>query len=100
MEYLLVLILILIISLIFEIRYKIHLYGSIKERLIVTVNLFIVGLIWDYYGVYRKHWIYPGNGLIGIYIFGLPIEEFLFHLIAPYAVLTAYKFWDKKLRIK
>lgn len=97
-EYLLILILILVISLIFEIKYRIHLYHSLKERLVVTLNLFIVGLIWDYYAVYRKHWIYPRNGLIGIYIFGLPVEEFLFHLIIPYAILTAYKFWDKKIK--
>ena len=98
MEYLLILLIILLIAFLVEWKYRIHLYRSMKERLIVTLTLFLVGLIWDYYAVYRKHWSYPGNGLIGIYIFGLPLEEFLFHLIAPYAILTTYKFYDKRIK--
>ena len=75
-----ILVVILIVTLIIEFRYKIHLYHSIKERIIVTMNIFIFGMIWDYYATYRSHWLFPGPGLIGIRIYGLPIEEFLFSL--------------------
>ncbi len=98
MEYLIILIAILLIALFFEIKYRLHLYHSLKERIIVTLNIFIIGLLWDYYGTYRQHWSYSGIGLIGIYVLGLPIEEFLFHLIVPYAILTTYKFYDKKVK--
>lgn len=98
MEYFIILMIVLTITLFIEIKYKIHIYHSLKERLIVTFNIFIVGMIWDYYATYRSHWIFPGPGLIGIRIYGLPIEEFLFFLIIPYGAFTMYKFYDKKIK--
>ncbi len=98
MEYFIILMVILLITIFVEWKYHIRLYHSIKERLIVTLNIFLVGMIWDYYAVYRSTWIFPGPGLIGLRIYGLPIEEFLFYLIAPYAVFTMYKFYDKKIK--
>lgn len=98
MEYLIILTLILAITIFIELRYHIHLYHSMKERIIVTLNIFIVGMIWDYYATYNSHWVFPGPGLIGIRIFNLPIEEFLFFLIVPYAAFTMYKFYDRKIK--
>lgn len=96
MEYLSILIAILLITIFVEYRYKIRLYHSRKERVFVTLNIFLFGMIWDYFATYRQHWVFPGDGLIGLRIFGLPVEEFLFFLIVPYAALVMYKFYDKK----
>ena len=98
MEYLLILVAILIITLFFEFRFNIHLFHSLKERIIVTSNIFVFGMIWDYYAIYHSHWTFPGNGLIGLRILGLPIEEFLFFIIVPYAALTMYKFYDDRIK--
>ena len=95
-EYLIILLIILALAIYFEYKYHIHLYHSRKERLQVTFSIFVAAMTWDYFAVYRHHWIFPGNGLVGIRIFGLPIEEFLFFLIIPYIVLIVYKFFDKK----
>ena len=81
-----------------EYKYHIHLYHSRKERLLVVLNIFIFGVLWDYFAIYRHHWIFPGNGLVGVRILGLPVEEFLFFLIIPYAALVMYKFYDTKVR--
>lgn len=62
------------------------------------MNIFIFGMIWDYYAVSNQHWIFPGPGLIGTRIYGLPIEEFLFFLIVPYAAFTIYKFYDSRIK--
>jgi len=97
-EYLIILIIVFLIALLFEFKYKIHLYHSLKERIIVTLNIFIIGFIWDWYATYKGHWSYPGTGLIGISFLGLPIEEVLFHLIAPYAIITTYKFYDERIK--
>ena len=96
MEYFIILMIILLFTIFVEFKYHIHLYHSMKERVIVTLNIFIFGIIWDFYATYRSHWIFPGPGLIGLRIFGLPIEEFLFFLIVPYGAITMYKFYDKK----
>ncbi len=85
-------------ALFLEFRFRIHLYRSLKERLIVTFFFFVVGVAWDTYAVTSKHWIFPGDGLIGYHIGVLPLEEYLFILIVPFWILTAYKVWDKKIK--
>ena len=97
-EYLLILVCILVVTIFFEYKYKIHLYHSRKERLFVVLNIFLFGMLWDYFAMYRHHWIFPGDGLVGVRIYGLPVEEFLFFLIIPYAALVMYKFYDTKLK--
>ncbi len=98
MEYLAILILILLIAIWVEYKNHIHLYHSRKERILVTLNIFVFGMLWDYFAVYRHHWMFPGNGLCGFRIYGLPIEEFGFFLIVPYVALVIYKYWDKKIK--
>lgn len=97
-EYLIILSIILLTTIFIEHKWNIHLYHSRKERFIVTLHIFLFGMLWDYFAVYREHWIFPGNGLIGIRIYGLPIEEFLFFLIVPFFALTLYKFYDSKIK--
>jgi len=55
-------------------------------------------MVWDYFATWRQHWVFPGNGLLGLRFFGLPIEEFLFFLIMPYFAFTLYKVFDKKIK--
>lgn len=45
-------------------------------------------IAWDTYAVSHQQWIFPGNGLLGVYIGILPIEEYLFFLKPPYFALT------------
>ncbi len=98
MEYLSILLLIIIIAIFFEHKYNLRLYHSRKERIIVVISLFLAGILWDYYAVARGHWIYPGSGLVGVFIFRLPIEDFLFMLVVPYSVLITYKFYDTRIK--
>jgi lycopene cyclase domain-containing protein len=98
MEYFIILVVMLIAVIFAEWKFHLHLYHSIKERIIITLHIFLLGMIWDYYATYNQHWIFPGPGLVGIRIFNLPIEEFMFFLIVPYAVLTTYKYLDKRIK--
>lgn len=81
-----------------EWKFRLHLYRSLKQRIIITLHIFILGMIWDYYATYHQHWIFPGPGLIGVRIFNLPIEEFMFFLIVPYAIIATYKYLDKRIK--
>lgn len=98
MEYFLILMGFLALAVFLEWKFKIHIYHSRKERIITSVVLLIIGTAWDYFATWRQHWIFPGNGLLGIRIFGLPLEEFLFFLIMPYVTLTLYKIFDAKIK--
>ena len=52
---------------------------------IITVGLFFIA--WDIYFTYQDVWGFSEQYLIGIRIFKLPLEEWLFFLLIPYASL-------------
>ncbi|MDO8659547.1 MAG: hypothetical protein Q7K54_03000 [Candidatus Parcubacteria bacterium] len=94
--YLIILIIILLVTIFIRYKYGIRIYNSRKEGFQVTLHFFVFGLLLDYFGIYNSYWIFSGNGLIGMRIYGLPIEEFLLYLIIPYSVLIVYKFYTRK----
>jgi len=98
LEYLLILIILLVTTLILEKTYHIHLYHNRKERLEIIGLFFIVGVLWDTFSIWRGYWIFPQGKNLGIIIGLMPLEEYLFILILPYFILTVYKIIDSKFR--
>ena len=97
-EYLLILIILLVVTLIIEKTNHIHLYRNRKERLEVIGLFFIVGVLWDTFAIWRGHWVFPPDKSLGIVIGLMPLEEYLFILIIPYFILTIYKIIDSKFK--
>ena len=95
MDYLTILLIFLLVAVFFELIFRIRLYHSFKERIIIVGLFFILGITWDFYAVSRGHWKFPGNGILGVYVGNLPIEEYLFFLIMPYFAVTFYKTLEK-----
>jgi hypothetical protein len=95
---LIVIILLFILCFILEKEYRVVLYNSKKERLIVAGAIFIVLMIWELLNrfVYQA-WLYTGRGLVGIYIFGLPLEIYLFYLVGPYFAFIMYELIQKEI---
>ena len=87
----------LILAIFLHQKFHLKIYKSKKVMAATVLAAFITGILWDYYATWRHHWIFPGNGLIGIRILGLPIEEFLFFLIMPYWGLTIFRLIEAKL---
>jgi lycopene cyclase domain-containing protein len=98
MEYLLILIFLFLVSLFLKVGFKIHLYNSLKERIIIPIIFVIIGFLWESLALYRHHWTFEGPGLIGINFLGIPLEEYLFYLIVPYFILTLYKVLTKEMK--
>lgn len=98
MEYLIILLALLVAGIVIEWKYKIHLYHSRKERIIITLIFFIIGVLWDSFAIFRGHWGFPGKGLVGITLGLMPLEEYLFVLIIPFWIITMYKLLDKKIK--
>ena len=88
----------LIIGIILQYKLKIHLYHSFKEEMYFTITLLAILIPMDIYSVYKDVWQFPGDGIIGIKIISLPIEEYLFVIIVSYFILIIYKAIDKKIR--
>jgi lycopene cyclase domain-containing protein len=97
-EYILILIILLIITIILEKAFHIRLYHNLKERLIVTGLFFIFGVLWDTFAIWRGHWLFPQGRNLGIVIGLMPLEEYLFILMLPYFILTVYKIIDSKFK--
>lgn len=58
------------------------------------ISILVVGsifIIWDVYFTKRGVWDFNRKYLIGLDIFGLPIEEILFFVCIPYACIFTYK---------
>jgi len=97
MEYFLILLFILLITFMIEKKYRVRLYRSRKERLIIVSVFFVIGVVWDTFAIWSGDWVFPGGRNLGIRIGLMPLEEYLFILIIPYSVLTVYKLLDRKL---
>ncbi len=54
---------------------------------ILTAAFFI---IWDIFFTVKGVWSFNPGFVIGMYLFGLPLEEYLFFLLIPYACVFTY----------
>lgn len=89
--YLIVNILIIIIPLSLSFESKISFYkkfGFVLNSILIVSSSFI---IWDIIATNRGDWEFSANHLIGIYLFGLPIEEVLFFITVPYACIFIFE---------
>jgi lycopene cyclase domain-containing protein len=100
MEYISILLLIFLVTLILEKTNHIHLYHNRKERIEILFIFFVIGIIWDNFALWRGDWIYPQEKILGFKIGLMPIEDYLYILIIPYCVLTIYKLFDSKFKTK
>lgn len=92
MEYLLLLASILIICIIVNLKFKLQIFSSTKQAVVVLVSLFVVGTALDSFAVLRGYWSYNTNGnfFVGIKIGALPLEEYVFMIVIPYMILTIF----------
>jgi len=67
-----------------------HFYKRWKPLFISIIILFFCVLSWDIWFAYQKIWGFNSDFLIGIDIFHLPIEEWLFFICVPYAFMFLY----------
>ena len=85
-------ILFLVIGIILEIKFKLVLYHSMRERFWATFIVFGAMMAWELVNVYQyKAWLYPGPGMVGVYFLRLPIELWLFYLTSPYFAFVIYE---------
>ena len=96
MEYLAILISVFLVSMSLKLKYKIQLFNSVKEGLLLTILLLVIGGLWDSYAIFRGYWSFEDEFFIGIDIGIMPLEEYLFMLIIPFLVLVLYKIVTEK----
>lgn len=90
-EYSLILLGLLFISIFLHKYFKIKIFDNKKQTICFCVLFLIIGTIWDNFAIYRGHWFYPGNGIIGVFIGLMPLEDYFFLLITSYFGLVLYQ---------
>ncbi len=95
MEYLLIEIIIFIFLFLSQQYYQVKIFRAKSQFIVFWLWIFVVGILWDQYAVLRGHWYYPGNGTLGIFIGKIPLEDYIFMILVPYAILTAYQISNK-----
>lgn len=90
-EYLLVLAVTLIFPLIMSVdknlplrRYPVTLFAAM---FLVAVPFWI----WDVWVTARGHWSFNPDFVLGFYILGLPLEEWLFFLVVPFVSIFTWE---------
>jgi len=96
LEYLVTLIFVFLVSISLKLKYKIQLFNSVKEGLLLAILLLVIGGLWDTYAILRGYWSFREQFFIGINIGVMPLEEYLFMLIIPFLVLVLYRIVTRK----
>lgn len=91
MEELIILIFLLAASVALEAKYKLILYHSEKERVLTVLIILIIMIAEEQVARINKIWLFPGPGMTGIYVFGLPLDLYLFYIILPYFVFVVFE---------
>jgi len=79
-----------------KIKFKEVLYHSQKERISVALIIMVIMISWEHYSTTHQIWVYPGTDGIGVYLFGLPIELYLFYLLLPHFVFIIFDLVHKR----
>ncbi|MGQ9799134.1 MAG: lycopene cyclase domain-containing protein [Ignavibacterium sp.] len=102
--YLIINILIIFFPLVLSFDKNITYYKKIPQLFFSILIVSTAYIIWDSIATKRGDWAFSPEHLIGIYFFGLPIEEILFFITVPYSCVFIYetvKFYvkGKELRL-
>jgi lycopene cyclase domain-containing protein len=91
LRYLLVLAACVAVTLPLELALGVRVYR--RPRLVLATVLPVVAVFaaWDLIATARGHWSFAEEYVIGIWLLGLPVEEWLFFIVVPLCALLTYE---------
>ena len=69
---------------------RLKFYRRWKHLLLSVIITSLIFILWDIYFTENGVWGFNENYLIGVYLFSLPIEEWLFFFCIPYACIFSH----------
>lgn len=95
-EYSLILLALFLVSFYLHQHYKVKIFKSNKHLIMTYLVALLVAVAWDQFAIYRGHWSFGEQYLLGPRIGYMPIEEFGFFFTCTYFVFTVYKIMEKR----
>lgn len=95
-EYFLILVSLFLLSLVLHFAFKIKLFISFRHLFYTYLAVFVIGTLWDNFAIWRGHWNFGEQYLLGPRILFMPIEEYGFMIVTAYFGLIVYKIFEKK----
>lgn len=89
--YLLIELAVIFFPLVLSFDKKVAFYKTWKALFFSTSIVGAFFIIWDIYFVSEEVWRFNPDYVLGIYLFGLPLEEWLFFVVVPYACVFVYE---------
>ena len=85
-----------------EVFLKVGVLKQFKRVVLAIAPVAFLFIAWDKYAIASGHWYFDKNQILGIFgPFGIPLEEYLFFIVVPIAVLmtieavrTVKKHWQ------
>lgn len=93
--YLIVLLGMLVFYILLRRLLKLPSLGEPKQLIFLFLMTYLINFLWDNYAVSSKHWEY--KNMIGVFIGFSPIENVLFAIVYPVAVISIYQLFEKFL---
>lgn len=90
-EYLVVLALCLVVTAPLELFLGVRVYRQARRLLLTLACTGAVFVAWDLIGARLGHWGYNPDAIVGLYLLGLPLEEYLFFLVVPLCGVMAFE---------
>jgi lycopene cyclase domain-containing protein len=89
--YLILNIMTIMIPLIMSFEKKLNFIKNIKEVSISILSVLVLFIIWDIWFTSIGVWSFNPDYITGVYLLGLPLEEWLFFIAIPYSLLFVYE---------
>lgn len=75
-----------------EWAFKIRVLRRIRFTLMTILPIALFFLIWDWFAIRSDHWDFDYQQMLGITgPFAIPLEEYLFFIIIPLAIILTYE---------
>lgn len=91
---------ILAVTLMVDIFYSKVLIKYPKKLLITLAFSFSIFFFLILTGINFNLWSYSGEGILGVYFLNIPVEEYLFMVVAPYGAIVLWEAFHKGLNRK
>ena len=101
-EYSLILLILFVVTLTIHHLFHLTIFKSMFRTtghiILFFGTILLVGIVWDQYAIWRGHWSFGRQYLLGPHIGYMPVEEYGFGIVMPYFGLVVYKLIEKSLK--